>query len=90
MARQFEPTAYQARVLSIPEQFNLALLGGRGGGKTVALNLLILRHCLQYGDRAKPLVVRQSYSALQKIEDELEQLFMSAFGRGVSHNRAEN
>lgn len=90
MTKPIEPTPFQARVLAIPEHFNIALLGGRGGGKTTAMNLLILRHCAQYGEAAKPLIVRQTYQALQRIEDELEKLFLGVFGTGVSHNRADH
>ena len=86
-----EPTPYQAKVLAVPELFNIALLGGRGGGKTTALILLVLRHCVKYEARAKPLIVRETYKALERIEDELETLFASAFPHGgVNHNRAEH
>jgi hypothetical protein len=85
-----QPTAFQSRVLAVPEQWNLALLGGRGGGKTTGLSLLVLRHCAAYGPAAKPLVIRQSYQGLQRIEEELLQLFTSAFGQAVAHNRAEH
>ena len=81
-----EPTPWQARVLAVPENWNLALLGGRGGGKTTAMNLVILRHCAQYGEAARPLVVRQTYKALTRIEDELAELFAAAFGDGGLKN----
>lgn len=90
MRAPLKPTAFQARVLAVPEHFNLALLGGRGGGKTTAMNLLIVRHCAQHGEAAKPLVVRQTYKALQRIEDELAELFFGVFGPGVRHNRGDH
>jgi len=37
------PTPWQERVLAVPEHLNLAMLGGRGSGKTTALALLVLR-----------------------------------------------
>lgn len=85
-----EPTPFQTQALAVPEAFNLALLGGRGGGKTTGLSLLILRHVAQYGPGARVLVVRQTYQGLLRIADELEQMLLSAFGAGVSHNRAEH
>lgn len=35
---------FQNRVLTIPEELDLFLGGGRGGGKSYALALLTLRH----------------------------------------------
>ena len=46
-------SAFQARVLEVPEDFDLALLGGRGGGKSFTLMLLALRHCDQYKAQAR-------------------------------------
>lgn len=42
------PTPFQATVLSIPEDHFIFLGGGRGGGKSFGLQLMILRHCDQY------------------------------------------
>jgi len=56
--------------MAVPEQFDLFLGGGRGGGKTHLLAALFLRHCEQYGENAKCLVVRRSFPALQDLEAE--------------------
>src|SRR5690606_14239979 len=91
MAATINPTEFQQAVLQIPEHFNLALLGGRGGGKTTGALLLVLRHCIKYQDRARPLIVRETYKSLTEIEDRLEALFAVAFpGGGVQHNRADH
>lgn len=84
------PTAYQAAVLRLPEDFNLLLGGGRGGGKSTAMLLAILKHCEQYGADAKPLVVRETHKALSEIEQRLEALFIAAYGPSVEHNRSEH
>lgn len=55
------PTPYQARCLAVPETYNLFLGGGRGGGKSYGALLLVLRHVEQYSDRARPLIVRETY-----------------------------
>lgn len=55
------PTPWQDRVLAVPEHLNLAMLGGRGSGKTTALALLVLRHCVQYEDWARVLILRAIY-----------------------------
>lgn len=85
----YAPTPYQHNVLSVPEKFNLLLAGGRGGGKSVAAQMLILRHVEQYGAAARPLVVRETYKALAEFEDSLEALLIDAYGT-VQHNRAEH
>ena len=59
---------WQAKAMAVPEQFDLFLGGGRGGGKTHLLSALFLRHCEQYGEYAKCLVFRRSFPALQYRE----------------------
>lgn len=90
MSNLIAPTEYQNRVLSVPEHVNVALLGGRGGGKSTSVLFLVLRHCVAFGDRARPLVVRASYKALLELEEQASLLFATAFPGGVAHNRAEH
>jgi len=49
--------------------------------------LLVLRHVEQYGERARPLIIRETYKALHEIEEELGRI-ASLFYPGMSHNRA--
>jgi hypothetical protein len=74
----------------VPERWNTLLCGGRGGGKTTAMALLALRHCEKYGERARPLFVRETHKALADVEDRLRELLTAAYGRGVTHNRSEH
>lgn len=83
------PTPWQERALAVPERYNLALLGGRGSGKTTALALIVLRHCVQYEDKARVLILRATYKSLANLWDELEALFSAAFPGGVQSNRAD-
>lgn len=84
-----QPTPWQERVLHVPEAYNLALLGGRGGGKTTAATLLGLRHAVQYESRARVLIIRATYKSLAQLYDELVALFEVAFPLGLSCNRGE-
>lgn len=84
------PTPYQHSVLHVPEQWNLMLAGGRGGGKSTAALLVVLRHVEKYGNRARPLLIRETDKALEELETELDGLFTAAYGRGVRHNRADH
>lgn len=84
------PTLYQSTVLAVPEEWNLLLAGGRGGGKSTAALLIVLRHVEKHGERARPLLVRETHKALQELEDTLDQLLTTAYGNGVKHNRAEH
>lgn len=91
MSSLIKPTDYQNRVLSVPEHVNIALLGGRGGGKSTSVLFLVLRHCVTFAERARPLVVRASYKALLELEEQASALFATAFPNGgVNHNRAEH
>ena len=84
------PTPFQAAVLSVPEDHFLFLGGGRGGGKSFALQLLILRHCNQYRHRARVLVTRRRLKSLLQFAEELRGLLRSAYGSGVSYNLNDN
>jgi hypothetical protein len=85
-----KPTPFQKMILGLPESTNLMLVGGRGGGKSGTVKLLILKHCEQYGERAKVLFIRETYKAASEIEDELEMLFKQAYGKKVQHNRQDH
>lgn len=48
-----EPTPFQAKVMAVPEMVDLFLGGGRGGGKSHNISLLILRHLELYRGKAR-------------------------------------
>jgi Phage terminase large subunit len=68
MSNQLTISPFQERVLSVPENIDLFLGGGRGGGKDWAIVLLIVRHVEQYGIRARVLYLRQTYQGLGDFE----------------------
>ena len=89
-AQTIGPTAFQAKVLAVPEDHFLFLGGGRGGGKSFGLQLLILRHCDQYAASARVLVTRRRLKSLQQFAEEMRGLFRGAYGTGVAYNQNEN
>lgn len=90
MSEVLEPTPYQSRVLSVPEDVDLFLGGGRGGGKSHCKALLILRHVEQHRERARVLYVRRTYKGLADFELVLRQLFSTAYGSAASYNATEH
>lgn len=72
-------TAYQQRILTIPERHDLALLGARGSGKSTALALLILKHVEAYRANAHVLVVRRQHHGVQHIHAICLRLFQQAY-----------
>jgi hypothetical protein len=88
--KPLEPTPYQSTCMTVPQEFNLLLCGGRGGGKSIAALLMVLRHCEQYGDQARPLIVRETYKSAQELYDQLDLLLGQAYGKGVRANKAEH
>lgn len=84
------PTRYQERILRMPEECNLLLAGGRGGGKSVAIMLLMLRHIVQYGPLARVILVRETYEAIEQLYEQFESMVSDAFGPGaVKTNKTE-
>lgn len=83
-------TDFQAAVLSLPEDYDLFLGGGRGGGKSHTLVLLALRHVEQYGRDARVLYLRRSYKGLADFELLTRTLFAQAYGTEARYNQAEH
>lgn len=90
VAETIEPSPFQARVLAIPEQYNVFMGGGRGGAKSYGLALIALRHIEQYGDRARILYIRQTYRGLADFEETTRTLFGSAYGTKARYNASEH
>lgn len=89
MAEQLKLSPFQQRVLLVPEEFDLALLGGRGGAKSYSLALLALRHIEQYGARARVLYVRRSHAGTADFEALCRELFTTIYGTAVRFNAQE-
>ena len=81
-------TAFQERVLAVPQEFDLCLPGGRGGGKTRAIGFLILRHVTEHGAKARVLFVRRTHAALEDFAAVLREIFAAAYGATARYNAA--
>jgi len=83
-------SSFQEKILLVPEEFDLFLGGGRGGGKSYALALLALRHAEQYGDGARVLYLRKTYKGLSDFELVTRELFGLVYGAAARYNAAEH
>ena len=81
---------FQQATLSVPEEFDLFLGGGRGGGKSYALALLALRHAEQYQERARILYIRRSYKGLADFEQVCREVFGMVYGTAARYNANEH
>ena len=81
---------FQRRALEAPEEFDLFLGGGRGGGKSYTLALVALRHAEQYEARARVLYIRPTYKGLMDFELVTRELFGTVYGTGARFNAAEH
>ena len=87
---QLSLSEFQQRVLLQPEEEDLFLGGGRGGGKSYALALLALRHAEQYGDKARMLYLRRTYKGLADFELVTREIFGTVYGTDARFNAAEH
>lgn len=85
-SEELKRSAFQNRVLAIPEDLDVFLGGGRGGGKDYAIALLILRHVETYGARARVLYLRQTYQGLGDFELICREMFGLVYGSGARYN----
>src|SRR5436190_21383912 len=85
-----ETNDFQRRVLLLPQEFDVFLGGGRGGGKSYAIALLALRHIEQYRHKARVLYVRRTYKGLADFELLTRELFGQIYGNSARYNGAEH
>lgn len=85
-----ELSPFQQRVMVVPEDLDLFLGGGRGGGKSFVMALLCLRHAEQYGDRGRMLFIRRTYAGLRDFELTAREVFGMAYGMDFSYNASEH
>lgn len=77
-------------MLSLPEEIDLFLGGGRGGGKSYTLALLALRHIEQYGAKARVLYIRRTYKGVADFELLTRELFAKVYGQAARYNAADH
>jgi hypothetical protein len=85
-----ELNEFQTRLLCVPEEIDAFVGGGRGGGKSYALALLALRHCEQYGPRARVLYLRKTYAGLRDFELLTRDIFGNIYGPAARYNGSEH
>lgn len=90
MPTELRLNEFQQRLLSLPEEVDAFCGGGRGGGKSWALGLLTLRHCEQYGERARVLYLRKTYAGLRDFELVTRELFGMVYGTSARYNAQEH
>ena len=76
---EYQLTPVQQRVMVVPAEFDVFLGGGRGGGKSTAIALLIMRHLAEHGAGARALYLRQSYRGAADFSLLTQELFPQAF-----------
>lgn len=79
-------SGFQQRVTAIPESWSLALTGGRGGGKSYVIAILIMRHIVKYGDKARVWFIRTSHAGCEDFVLICRELFGKVWGNAVRYN----
>jgi hypothetical protein len=77
---------FQQRACCVPEDYNLALTGSRGGGKSYLICVLVMRHIVKYGEKARVLFVRQSHAGCEDFVMICRELFGRVWGPAVRFN----
>lgn len=88
--QELQLNPFQLKLLAAPEELDVFAGGGRGGGKSYGLALLALRHCEQYGDRARVLYLRKTYAGLRDFELVTRELFGMVYGNSARYNGTEH
>lgn len=89
-AMTIQLSEFQQKAMMLPEEVDVFLGGGRGGGKSFLEALLALRHVEQYGAKARILYIRRSYKGLADFELVTRELFGQVYGTAARYNGAEH
>lgn len=73
------PTPWQQHVALSPDDVDLAVLGGRGAGKSWALAFLIVQAAERQGGNLRALYVRRSQPSLRDFETVLRRVLGAAY-----------
>lgn len=84
-----ELSPFQTSILNVPDRVNIALLGARGGGKSIGAVALAMRDVSRYGEDCRILIVRKTYKALSDFEEELLAWARLFYGQAVQYDRKE-
>lgn len=90
MTQAIKFNSFQQQVMLLPEEVDVFLGGGRGGGKSYALALLALRHIEQFKEKARILYIRSTYKGLADFELLSRELFGMVYGTSAKYNGAEH
>ena len=64
---------HQRMAVSVPDDHWLLMAGGRGGGKSYCLALLLVRDALRYGKSFRGALLRTDLSGLKKLQQLIEE-----------------
>lgn len=90
MSDQLQLNDFQRRALLVPQEYDIFLGGGRGGGKSYALAMLALRYAEQYGEQARILYLRKTYAGLRDFEQVTREVFGKVYGTAARYNATEH
>lgn len=76
--------------MAAPEELDVFMGGGRGGGKSYGLALVCLRHVEQYGEKARILYLRRTYKGLADFELICREVFGMVYSTAARYNAAEH
>ena len=82
MLTELKFSSFQQRVLEVAEEINLALLGGKSGGKSTVMAGLQLRNSQKYRAGARQVYVRRSLTSMSDFDDTTRNIFGLAYPDG--------
>jgi len=82
-----ELSDFQQKVAAIPEEWCIALTGGRGGGKSWIIAILILRHLIKYGEKARVWFIRTDHTGCADMVLIMREIFGRIWGSAVKFNQ---
>lgn len=90
MNQEIKLNPFQAKLMTVPMDFDVFLGGGRGGGKSYGIVLACLRHIELFKEKARILFLRKTYKGLADFELNCREIFGMVYGTEARYNQAEH